>query len=120
MPHVHRARVDLLVYLRLSDTGVGTQSERDARVVMEVLGHSQISLTMNPYSHVLPALQVEAASRLDSLLADGAPLVEAAPLGWRGVAVGTLCGGPGMLGRQIGRQEPAGGARRLVGGPGLN
>jgi hypothetical protein len=28
---------------------------------METLGHSQISLTMNTYSHVLPALQEEEA-----------------------------------------------------------
>jgi site-specific recombinase XerD len=27
------------------------------RVVMEMLGHSQVSLTLNTYSHVLPALQ---------------------------------------------------------------
>ncbi len=33
------------------------------RVVMETLGHSQISLTMNAYSHVLPALQHEAAEK---------------------------------------------------------
>jgi integrase len=26
------------------------------RVVMETLGHSQVSLTLNTYSHVLPAL----------------------------------------------------------------
>jgi integrase len=39
-----------------------------ARVVMEMLGHSQITLTLNTYSHVLPALQREAAERLDSLL----------------------------------------------------
>jgi integrase len=38
------------------------------RVVMEILGHSQISLTMNTYSHVVPALQKEAASRMDELL----------------------------------------------------
>lgn len=38
------------------------------RVVMEMLGHSQISLTMNTYSHVLPALQREAAARLEALL----------------------------------------------------
>ena len=38
------------------------------RVVMETLGHSQISLTMNTYSHVLPAMQREAAARLDELL----------------------------------------------------
>ena len=38
------------------------------RVVMETLGHSQISLTMNTYSHVLPALQREAADRMESVL----------------------------------------------------
>lgn len=37
-------------------------------VVMEILGHSQISLTMNTYSHVVPALQGEAAAKLDALL----------------------------------------------------
>lgn len=39
-----------------------------ARVVMEILGHSQIGITMNTYSHVLPALQKEAASRMNALL----------------------------------------------------
>lgn len=39
------------------------------RVVMETLGHSQISMTMNTYSHVIPALQREAAGRMDQLLA---------------------------------------------------
>lgn len=38
------------------------------RVVMEVLGHSQISLTLNTYSHVSPALQREAAGKMDALL----------------------------------------------------
>ena len=38
------------------------------RVVMETLGHSQIGLTMNTYSHVLPALQREAAERMDKVL----------------------------------------------------
>ena len=33
------------------------------RVVIETLGHSQVSLTLNTYSHVLPALQEDAASR---------------------------------------------------------
>jgi integrase len=37
------------------------------RVVMETLGHSQISLTMNTYSHVMPALQQDAADRMDAL-----------------------------------------------------
>ena len=38
------------------------------RVVMEILGHSQISLTMNTYSHVMPVLQEEAARKMDEIL----------------------------------------------------
>jgi len=41
------------------------------RVVMEMLGHSQISLTMNTNSHVIPAMQREAATKLESLLKRG-------------------------------------------------
>ena len=40
------------------------------RVVMETLGHSQVSLTLNTYSHVLPALQRDAAARMDAALAE--------------------------------------------------
>jgi integrase len=39
-----------------------------ARVVMELLGHSQISLTMNTYSHVLPDMQREAAEHMDGFI----------------------------------------------------
>jgi integrase len=39
-----------------------------ARVVMETLGHSEISLTLNTYSHVMPAVGREAARRMDDLL----------------------------------------------------
>ncbi len=35
---------------------------------MEVLGHSQISLTMNTYTHVLEEVQRDAANRLEKLL----------------------------------------------------
>lgn len=38
------------------------------RVVMETLGHSQVSLTLNTYSHVLPALQRDAAARINAVL----------------------------------------------------
>jgi integrase len=38
------------------------------RVVMETLGHSEIGTTMNIYSHVIPALQQDAAQRLDAVL----------------------------------------------------
>jgi integrase len=37
-------------------------------VVMETLGHSQVSLTLNTYSHVLPVLQQEAARKMDAIL----------------------------------------------------
>jgi integrase len=40
----------------------------DPRTIMETLGHSQISLTLNTYSHVLPALQTDAAAKLDAIL----------------------------------------------------
>ncbi|MGO9056951.1 MAG: tyrosine-type recombinase/integrase [Candidatus Binataceae bacterium] len=38
------------------------------RVVMEFLGHSQISLTMNTYSHVLPDAMREAIERMEVML----------------------------------------------------
>ncbi len=40
----------------------------DARTIMETLGHSQMSLTMNTYAHVMPALQREAAAKMDAIL----------------------------------------------------
>jgi integrase len=40
----------------------------DPRTIMETLGHSQISLTMNTYAHVLPTLQADAAAKLDAIL----------------------------------------------------
>jgi integrase len=40
-----------------------------ARVVMDVLGHSQVSLTLNTYSHVVPSLRTDAAERMDAVLA---------------------------------------------------
>ena len=43
------------------------------RVVMELLGHSQISLTMNTYSHVIPSAMREAIGRMEALL--GKPAV---------------------------------------------
>ncbi len=39
----------------------------DLKVVSEMLGHSTIQLTADTYADVMPALQAEAAARLDSL-----------------------------------------------------
>ena len=43
------------------------------RVVMEILGHSQVSLTLNTYSHVLPSLGREAANLMGAMLAGNRP-----------------------------------------------
>jgi integrase len=43
----------------------------DPRTIMETPGHSQISLTLNTYSHVLPALQESAAARMNAILSGG-------------------------------------------------
>ena len=42
------------------------------KVVQERLGHADISLTLNTYSHVLPSMQANAAEKMDDLL--GHPL----------------------------------------------
>ena len=38
---------------------------------MDILGHSQISVTTNIYGHVIPAMQDEAASQIDAALDGG-------------------------------------------------
>ena len=41
------------------------------RVVMDVLGHSQIAITMDLYSHVMPTALREAADAIDPALGQG-------------------------------------------------
>ena len=38
------------------------------KVVQELLGHNQISMTMDIYSHVLPTMQQEAMSKMNDAL----------------------------------------------------
>ena len=38
------------------------------KVVQEIVGHSQISMTMDIYSHVLPTMQQEAIAKLNNAL----------------------------------------------------
>jgi hypothetical protein len=38
------------------------------KIVQERLGHSDISLTLNTYSHVLPSKQEEAPEKMDEIL----------------------------------------------------
>lgn len=42
-----------------------------SRVVMDVLGHSQIAVTLNTYTHVMPSLIDEAADAMDCALGSG-------------------------------------------------
>ena len=44
------------------------QQDVHPKVVQERLGHSEISLTLNTYSHVLPDMQEEAAEALEGLI----------------------------------------------------
>ncbi len=57
------------------------------RVIMENLGHSDIRLTMNTYSHVFSELQRDAAHRMDDLLRD-AVTSEVAPVATAVATVG--------------------------------
>jgi integrase len=41
------------------------------KVVQEILGHSQIGMTMDTYSHVLPSMQKEAMDKWGDILGDG-------------------------------------------------
>ncbi|GAC1350604.1 MAG: hypothetical protein NVSMB27_34660 [Ktedonobacteraceae bacterium] len=38
------------------------------KIVQEILGHNQISMTMDVYSHVLPSMQQDAMQRLNKIL----------------------------------------------------
>ena len=62
-----------LTAIRFHDLRHGTASLLVAqgshpRTIMEVLGHASITITMNTYAHVAPALQREAARSLDAVL----------------------------------------------------
>ncbi|MER3419633.1 MAG: hypothetical protein C4290_03505 [Chloroflexota bacterium] len=39
-----------------------------ARTIMEILGHSQVTLTLNTYAHLLPGMAHTALAQLDALL----------------------------------------------------
>jgi integrase len=71
--HAVQDRADL-PWLRLHDlrhacATLLLASGASPRVVMQVLGHSQISLTMNTYAHVLHEVERDAMDALGRLLA---------------------------------------------------
>lgn len=88
------------------------------RVVMEILGHSQISLTMDTYTSVIPALQ-DAAAKLDELIAGKrreSPRRRRQGGGGRprGRPMGKLCGGQSRVGPS---EWPSGTSSGVAGGP---
>ena len=58
----------ILPYLRHSAATLLLSLGIHPKVVQEVLGHTQISITMDVYSHVLPGMQQDAMRQLDAAL----------------------------------------------------
>ena len=51
------------------------------RVVMEILGHSSITVTMDIYSHVMPSQKSEALAQMDAMLKPiNLPVIDAKPV----------------------------------------
>jgi integrase len=42
----------------------------DAKVVQEILGHANISMTLGIYGHVLPSMQREAVDAMDDIFGE--------------------------------------------------
>jgi len=58
----------ILPYLRHSAATLLLSLGFHPKVVQEVLGHTQISIMMDVYSHVLPGMQQDAMRQLDAAL----------------------------------------------------
>jgi len=68
----HRASLSTLIVEALPtfiESTLGAPRDVDDTLVLaSLLGHSQIGLTMNTYSHVIPDLRRDAASRMEELI----------------------------------------------------
>jgi len=65
-----------------------------ARVVMQTLGHSQIGITLNTYSHVSPELSRSAADRMQALLGEDLARILAATVAAGSLAIGAPATSP--------------------------
>ncbi len=54
--------------LRHSNATALIQAGVNPRVVQQRLGHSDVNITLNTYTHVLPEMDMEAAEKLDSII----------------------------------------------------
>jgi len=70
LPLLRRAGIPRLRFHDLRHTAATLMLGRGVhpKIVSEMLGHSQVGLTLDVYSHVTPTMQREAASALDGLL----------------------------------------------------
>jgi integrase len=68
------------------------------KVVSEALGHKDIAITLDRYSHALPTMQAEAMRRLDALLGRGSEAVPHRPHPDKGSYKGSYKGSSGRLG----------------------
>jgi hypothetical protein len=66
------------------------------KIVQERLGHSQIGVTMDTYSHVLPTMQREAAGKMNAILAARRPSQQ-----WADCYTAALFGPFGLLERKL-------------------
>jgi integrase len=57
--------------LRHSWATLALQAGVHPKVVQERLGHSNIAITMDVYSHVMPAMETDAADRVAALILGG-------------------------------------------------
>lgn len=54
--------------LRHSNATALIKAGISAKVVQQRLGHADVSITLNTYTHVLPDMDIEAAEKLDSMI----------------------------------------------------
>jgi integrase len=54
--------------LRHSNATALIQAGVNPRVVQQRLGHSDVNITLNTYTHVLPEMDIDAAAKLDSIM----------------------------------------------------
>lgn len=71
-PLLQKAELPIIRFhdLRHSAASLLLSLDVHPKIVQELLGHSQISLTLDTYSHVLPSLQAEAVNKLGTLLSN--------------------------------------------------
>jgi integrase len=67
---IERANVPRIRFhdLRHTHATLLLQEGVNVKVVSERLGHANISITLDTYSHVLPSMQQHAADRIDAAL----------------------------------------------------